>query len=749
MANHQSRQSTRAVEWLSKFFSLHVNFFRTLKVAAWPLIDLAMRVWLAQIFFVSGVIKVTHWQTALNLAANEYPVSWMNPVTAAYTGAAIELIAPVFLALGLMTRYAAIPMLILSLVIQFSYLPFDNQLFWAVLFGWYAIQGAGPISVDNVLRRGLADSALPLAPRIVRASAWVRLHLSPAYLSLVRIWMACTLLRVGSPESGILLPLSTSAHYGTATLALAGGAFLLLGLMTRQWSLVLALVTFVGAMMDPRLTDDVYLLMIFALLSAHGAGWFSLDALIDAGLKRRFPNLAGKAAFALEGVSRVVIVGAGFGGMSCAAELRNKRVSVTLVDRANYHLFQPLLYQVATAAINPSDIAAPVRPLFRDFFNTRVLLGTVTGVDAGRKVVKLGEKELAYDYLVLATGAAHSYFGKDQWAEFAPGLKRIEDATEIRRKLLTAFELAEATEDAVEREALLTFLIVGGGPTGVELAGAIAELARFGMDKEFRRFDPASARVVLVQSAPRVLPTFNEKLSAVAQRSLEKLGVEVLIGSRVEKIDADGVLVSGKRIAARTVLWAAGVMASPAATWLQCEADNAGRVKVGDDLAVPGLSGVFAIGDTALSAGWKGQPVPGLAPAAKQGGRYVARRICALIDQQASTMPFKYRHLGSLATIGRKSAVADFGFIKLWGAPAWWLWGIVHVGFLIGLRNRVSTMINWFWAYLTFGGGIRLITGGGGVPKDAAAAPSLSSGPSENTVERIFVRATRLNATAE
>jgi len=412
--------------------------------------------------------------------------------------------------------------------------------------------------------------------------------------------------------------------------------------------------------------------------------------------------------------------------MSCAAELRSKRVSVTLVDRANYHLFQPLLYQVATAAINPSDIAAPVRPLFRDCFNTRVLLGTVTGVDAERKVVKLGEKELPYDYLVLATGAAHSYFGKDQWAEFAPGLKRIEDATEIRRKLLTAFELAEATEDAVEREALLTFLIVGGGPTGVELAGAIAELARFGMDKEFRRFDPASARVVLVQSAPRILPTFNEKLSAVAQRSLEKLGVEVLIGSRVEKIDADGVLVSGKRIAARTVLWAAGVMASPAATWLECEADNAGRVKVGDDLAVPGLSGVFAIGDTALSAGWKGQPVPGLAPAAKQGGQYVARRICALIDQQASTMPFEYRHLGSLATIGRKSAVADFGFIKLWGAPAWWLWGIVHVGFLVGLRNRVSTMINWFWAYLTFVGGIRLITGGGGVLKDAAASPSLS-----------------------
>jgi NADH dehydrogenase/putative oxidoreductase len=362
--------------------------------------------------------------------------------------------------------------------------------------------------------------------------------------------------------------------------------------------------------------------------------------------------------------------------------------------------------------------------LFRDSLNTRVLLGTVTGVDTQRKRVMLGAQELPYDYLVLATGAAHSYFGKDQWAPFAPGLKRIEDATEVRRKLLTAFELAEATEQAAERDALLTFVIVGGGPTGVELAGAIAELAHFGMDKEFRRFDPASARVVLVQSASRILPTFNEQLSAVAQRSLEKLGVEVLTNSRVEHIDSDGVLINGKRIASRTVLWAAGVMASPAATWLNCERDSAGRVKVDSDLTVPGLPGVFAIGDTALSAGWKGQPVPGLAPAAKQGGQYAARRICELIDQKAAHAPFQYRHRGSLATIGRKSAVADFGFIKLWGAPAWWLWGIVHVGFLVGVRNRVSTVVNWFWAYLTFRSGIRLITG---VTPSERPAPAITS----------------------
>jgi NADH dehydrogenase/putative oxidoreductase len=253
---------------------------------------------------------------------------------------------------------------------------------------------------------------------------------------------------------------------------------------------------------------------------------------------------------------------------------------------------------------------------------------------------------------------------------------------------------------------------VGGGPTGVELAGAIAELARFGMEKEFRMFDPADARVLLVQSAPRLLPAFPESLAAVARRSLEKLGVEVLLKSRVEAIDAHGVRVGGTTIAARTVLWAAGVTASSAAKWLGADADAAGRVKVGADLSVPGVANVYVAGDTAASTAWDGQPVPGLAPAAKQAGLYVARAIRARIDSRRAPAPFRYRHLGSLATIGRKAAVVDFGFIKLWGAPAWWLWGLVHVGFLVGVRNRVATMVNWLWAYLTFGGGIRLITGG-------------------------------------
>jgi NADH dehydrogenase/putative oxidoreductase len=354
-----------------------------------------------------------------------------------------------------------------------------------------------------------------------------------------------------------------------------------------------------------------------------------------------------------------------------------------------------------------------VRQLFRNAFNVRVLLGTVTSIDAQSQVVQIEGNEIPYDTLVLATGATHSYFGKDGWAPHAPGLKRIEDALEIRRRILTAFERAEATGDEAARASLLTFLVVGGGPTGVELAGAIAELARFGMDKDFRSFDPADARVILVQSGPRLLPAFAETLGAVAQRSLESLGVEVLLGSRVEAIDAQGVAVSGKRIDASTVLWAAGVTASPAAKWLGAEADAAGRVKVGADLSVPGLANVFAVGDTAASSAWNGLPVPGLAPAAKQAGAYVAKLIRAKYAHRPPPAAFRYRHLGSLATIGRKAAVADFGFVKLWGAPAWWLWGLVHVSFLVGLRNRVATMINWFWAYLTFAGGIRLITGAG------------------------------------
>jgi putative oxidoreductase len=703
--------------------------FRTARHLVWPKVDLAIRLWLAEIFFVSGVLKLSAWSTALDLAAHEYPVSWMNPVLAAYVGVSIEVIGGALLAAGFMTRYAAIPMLILSLVVQFAYMPFDNQLFWAALLGWYVVHGAGPLSLDKLLRRGLADSALPLVPSIVRASTWVREHLTSSYLLLLRLWLASAMLLAVRPDAlsntpltffAAWLPLSTAA-YVPPMLTLLGGSLLVLGLATRFVATALIAGLFIGAMVDPRLTDEAYLLMLFSIFVVNGAGALSLDRAIAMTFKQYLLKLRGSQRLHTE-LPRVVIVGGGFGGISCAAALRKADVAVTVIDQTNFHLFQPLLYQVATAALSPGDIAAPVRPLFREFPNTQVLLGKVIGVDTGRQVVLTDNKEIPYDYLVLATGAAHSYFGKDQWAPYAPGLKRIEDATEIRRRILTAFERAEATSDPVEREALLTFLIVGGGPTGVEMAGAIAELARFGMDKEFRNFDPAQARIVLVQSAPRLLPAFPEKLAAIAQQSLEQLGVNVRLGSRAENIDADGVLVSGQRISAKTVLWAAGVMASAAAKWLNVEADNVGRVKVGPDLRVPSLPNVYVIGDTAASNAWNGQSVPGLAPAAKQGGAYVARHIGARLTGKPLPPAFVYRHLGSLATIGRKAAVADFGWFQLWGAPAWWLWGVIHVFFLVGLRNRMTTMLNWFWSYLTFGGGIRLITGGE-APSESAITP--------------------------
>ena len=717
----KQRSASSHLGWVPVLIGGYARLLGFAQRVAWPVVDLLVRLWLAQVFFVSGTVKLLNWQTALDLAANEYPVSWMSPVAAAYTGVTIEIVGPVLLALGLLTRAGAFAMLILALVVQFNYLAFDSQLLWAAWLGWYVVFGAGAFSLDHALR-GLADSAIPLASRIMWATAWVTRVVGPFYQLLLRLWLALSVAAMSlhaswaawslsDERSSLWLPWQSSPHV-VGAVAMLAALVLAAGFATRYVAVALWLTMGLANMMGAGSPATLYWLAALALLAVRGAGHWSVDALLDRALRRRFPQLDGKPAFSLDGLPRVVIVGAGFGGLSCAAALARARVAVTLIDRANYHLFQPLLYQVATASLSPGDVAAPVRPLLRDRFNTRVLYGAVTGVDTTAGVVQLGAQRVPYDYLVLATGATHSYFGRDDWQPFAPGLKRIEDATEIRRRLLTAFELAEATEDEVERRALLTFLIVGGGPTGVELAGAIAELARNGMEKEFRRFDPANTRVILIQSGPRVLPTFPEKLSAIARQSLEKLGVEVRVGGRVEHIDAEGVKVSGERIAARTVLWAAGVVASPAARWLSVPADNAGRIKVTADLTVPNLANVYAIGDTAAAQAWKGQAVPGLAPAAKQGGAYVARHILGRMAGAASPPPFAYRHFGSLATIGRKAAVVDLGNVKLWGAPAWWLWGLVHVGLLVGARNRISTMVNWFWSYLTFRSAIRLITGG-------------------------------------
>lgn len=407
---------------------------------------------------------------------------------------------------------------------------------------------------------------------------------------------------------------------------------------------------------------------------------------------------------------RIVIVGAGFGGLSAAHALGNEQVDVVIIDRGNYHLFQPLLYQVATAGLSPADIAAPIRGIVGRYDNITVLLGEVRGVDTAQRVVHMDDRTIAYDFLILATGARHAYFGHDEWERFAPGLKRIEDAIEIRRRILLAFERAECEDDEDERRRLMNFVVVGGGPTGVEMAGAMAELARRALARDFKHIDPRAARIILVEAGPRVLPTFPEALSREAEQQLERLGVEVRKGAPVTAVDSDGVIVGDERIEARTVIWAAGIAASPAAIWIGADHDRAGRIKVNPDLSVPGHPEIFAIGDTALSMDQNGKPLPGVAPVAKQQGYYVARLIKARLKGK-QIGPFRYRDYGNLATIGRKAAVIDFGKIRLHGLVAWLIWTIAHIYYLIGFRNRLLVAINWLWAYFTFQRGARLITG--------------------------------------
>ncbi len=407
---------------------------------------------------------------------------------------------------------------------------------------------------------------------------------------------------------------------------------------------------------------------------------------------------------------RVVIAGAGFGGLSAARALRRAPVDVLILDQQNHHCFQPLLYQVATAALSPADVAWPIRSIVRDQANATVLMGKVVGVDAVAKQVATDVGPIGYDYLVLATGATHSYFGHDEWGEVAPGLKRVEDATFIRRKILLAFERAEATEDEEERLRLLNFVVVGGGPTGVEMAGAIAEIARLTLARDFRRIDPRKARVVLVEAGPRLLPALPEDLSNYAARALDRMDVEVRTGTMVTCCDDTGVTWNGGHIPAATIIWAAGVVASPVARWLDVPADQAGRVKVDPDLSVPGRAGVYVIGDAASVTDASGTIVPGLAPAAKQMGAYVGSAIAARVAGRDVPPPFRYRDLGIFATIGRRAAVARFGGLHLKGLIGWLTWSIAHVYFLIGMRNRFIVAFSWLWEYLTLQRGARLIT---------------------------------------
>jgi len=419
---------------------------------------------------------------------------------------------------------------------------------------------------------------------------------------------------------------------------------------------------------------------------------------------------------------RVVIVGAGFGGLQAARALRNVPVEVTVIDRSNHHLFQPLLYEVATAVLSPADISAPIRNILKKQTNARVILAEVTGVDLQQQRVLIHDRSVPYDYLILATGARHSYFGHDAWEPFAPGLKSIPDATAIRRKILLAFEAAEIEPDLEKQRALMTFVLVGAGPTGVEMSGAIAELAHKALASDFRNIDPTSARIILVEAAPRILTAFPEVLAKKAQKALNRLGVEVRTQAPVEAIDENGVVIAGKPLAAKTVIWTAGVTASPAGKWLGVETDRVGRVKVSGDLTIPGHPNIFVIGDTA-SVIENGKQLPGMAPVAMQEGRYVASMIAHRVSGKKNVRtrrsgetsalavaPFHYINKGNVATVGRSYGVVEIGKLRVAGFFAWVLWLAIHIFYLIGFRNRILVMFQYAWAYLTFQRGARLIT---------------------------------------
>ena len=425
----------------------------------------------------------------------------------------------------------------------------------------------------------------------------------------------------------------------------------------------------------------------------------------------RSASLAHSPNSSAQHAPRVVVVGAGFAGLEVGKRLRHAPAQLTVIDRQNYVLFQPLLYQVATAALSATDIAVPIRSLISGD-NTEILLDEVMGVETERSVVQtVGGREIPFDFLVIATGSQYNYFGKEEWTAFAPGPKSLDDALAIRRRILLAFEAAEMCDDTREQRALLTIVIVGAGPTGAEIAGAVAEMARFTLLRDFRHINPASARIILMEAGPRILAGFSPELAAYAQTALAKLGVEVRVNSKIEQIDGRGVVVEGERTEARVVIWAAGVKAMPVAAWLKVGANSHGMVEVNPDFSVPGHSNIFVVGDAALVRTADRTTLPGLAAVAKQEGAFVGNLISSRISGEPQPTPFRYRDYGTMAIIGRSSAVADLRGFKLKGALAWLLWGIVHLYFLIGFRNRLFVLINWFWSWLTYKRGARLITG--------------------------------------
>lgn len=678
------------------------------------LADIFIRLAIAETFLRSGLVKLADWETAVLLARDEYPVPFLAPEVTAGLGISIEVIGPILLLAGLMTRPAALALGLLTAIAQLLYVPTTTNLFLIALLGWYTLRGASGVSLDRLFANGFSGSAFPFGRWISHIYRFSSNVLAPFWLATIRIWLAITMFAVaGLFEPSIALatwlPVSSVALIPDGW-AVIYGILLIVGLAS---TLVAVLIFFTGvgfAMSGVHPDVLLYPVLLLALYATRGAGPLSLDQLI-----RRWQE--NHILFDLHPRRipahwpEIVIIGAGFGGLEAANRLKHLPVRVTLIDKRNYHLFQPLLYQIATATLNPSDIAMTIRSMFREDGNVTVIKAEATDIDTeAQQVILRNGRRMPFDKLVVATGARHSYFGQDHWGPFAPGLKSIEDGVSVRRSILDAFERAEISDDPARIRRLLNFVIVGAGPTGVELAGAIAEFSRETLKREYRTFDPAEAQVTLVQSGNRVLPAFIPELSVKAEKSLRRLGVNVRTNSRVTDICNEYVAIGEERIESETVLWAAGVKASPAGRWLDCEVDRSGRVVVDEHLRVPNHANIFVIGDTAHSDAWDGNAVPGLAPAAKQSGTHVAKVVEKELLGRALPKPFRYRHQGSLATIGRRSAVVDFGFLHFSGPAAWWLWGLVHVGFLAGVRNRASVLLSWVWNYFTFQSSARLIT---------------------------------------
>jgi NADH:ubiquinone reductase (H+-translocating) len=694
---------SEATERLRRAMRLAAGLGQAVELLSMSWVLLGCRLWLGQVALVRQMraTMIGGADGGPNLIAEEPLVSTL---VSGIEGA-VSVGVPLLLMAGLLTRPVALSLLLTLALPSAGQTGVVVQLPTIALLVWLLVAGPGALSFDGLFGRGMTWSAFGPAKTIGRLYTVMTGELRPVVQLLTRIGLAALTAAPALPMltgrfaslADPLLPASPPVHWPLA-LALV----LVVGFATRPAALVLAgTIPLSGMAMDHQLT----VLLVCLTIAAAGAGRYSVDRLIALWARR------GQGGRVGADLPHVVVVGGGFGGIAAARGLRNARCRVTLIDRRNHHLFQPLLYQVATAALSPAEVATPIRSLFRQQRNVRVCFGEVTGIDVVAREVALGSTRIGFDHLVLATGARHSYFGQDSWADCAPGLKSIEDATAIRSRLLRAFEEAENAVDEAERTAWLTFVVVGGGPTGVELAGAIAELARHGLDREYRTIDPTTAQVILIQSGPRILPTFTPALSAAAEHSLRGLGVDVRLDTKVQGIDDAGVTLGERRLAARTVLWAAGVTASPATRWLDRPGDAAGRVIVGPDLSIKGLSGIYAVGDTAACRAWNGGPVPGLAPAAKQAGSHVARVIRAALLGRPPPPAFRYRHYGSLATIGRQAAVVELGWLRLSGAIAWWLWGAAHVAFLVGGRNRATVILDWFWAYLTYRRSTRLITG--------------------------------------